>query len=157
MIFVTVGTQMPFDRLIGYIDTWSNPYKTKVFCQIGCGQPPVHHAWVKFLTDTEFYNHAQSAQLIVSHAGIGTLITASRYRKRIILVPRLSELKEHRNNHQLATARAFKNRNWIDVVDSERVLHSELNKYTSPDYRETIDFEDDDPSHAFANKLARLI
>lgn len=47
----------------------------------------------------------QHASVIVSHAGMGSILTALRYRRPIIIMPRKADLGEHRNDHQLATAR----------------------------------------------------
>ncbi len=59
----------------------------------------------KRIAPAEFEKLVQQCDLIVSHAGIGTILTAQRTRRPIVIVPRRFENGEHRNNHQVATAR----------------------------------------------------
>ena len=44
---------------------------------------------------------------IVAHAGMGTILTALEIGKPLLVMPRRAALGEHRNDHQLATARRF--------------------------------------------------
>ena len=41
--------------------------------------------------------------LVVAHAGMGTVLTALEHGKPMILMPRRAQLKETRNDHQVAT------------------------------------------------------
>ena len=47
-----------------------------------------------------FNQHLQAADLIISHAGMGNIITALESHKPIIVVNRQHALGEHRNDHQ---------------------------------------------------------
>lgn len=121
MIFVTVGTQLAFDRLIKVMDRWAgeNP-QTEVFAQIGPSDlRPSHLKSTPFLTpdlaDLQFRN----ASLVVSHAGMGSIITALKYHKPILILPRMASYGEHRNDHQLATAKWLGTRSGINVAWSE--------------------------------------
>jgi UDP-N-acetylglucosamine transferase subunit ALG13 len=49
----------------------------------------------------------RAATVVISHAGIGTILSAQQFGKPLILLPRRHDLGEHRNDHQLATARAL--------------------------------------------------
>lgn len=106
MIFLTVGTQGPFDRLVRAVDDWARARgRDDVYAQIGDSRyRPQHIAATRFLSADEFKEKIQAASLIVSHAGMGTIITALELGKPIIILPRRSDLKEHRNDHQIATA-----------------------------------------------------
>ena len=44
--------------------------------------------------------------MVVAHAGIGTILSARRHARPLVILPRKADLGEHRNDHQLATARA---------------------------------------------------
>ena len=107
MIFVTVGTDQPFDRLIQIVDEWARENKrTDVFAQIGeRAIAPTYIAHREFLEPAEFTKRFSSADLIIAHAGMGTILSALRYNKPILIMPRLATLGEQRNEHQLATAR----------------------------------------------------
>ena len=109
MIFVTVGAQMPFDRLVHAVDAWAcERGRTDVFAQIGeSDTPPGHIEWARFLSPPEFASRVREADLIVAHAGTGSIISALRAGKPIVVLPRHSSLKETRNDHQIATAERF--------------------------------------------------
>lgn len=109
MIFVTIGSMFPFDRLIQVMDAWAlaNPDQD-VLAQIGDGAyEPKHMKFVRRLSQTEFGQTVARAALIVSHAGMGTVITAGRAGRPMVLLPRLQEWGEHTTDHQIATA------NWL--------------------------------------------
>ncbi|MEN9501989.1 MAG: hypothetical protein RI964_1274 [Pseudomonadota bacterium] len=102
MIFVAVGTQFAFDRLIRYVDEWAATQRVTGMAQIADGAyQPQHLQWERFMTTAVFNQHLQDAALIISHAGMGNIITALENRKPIIVMNRQHALGEHRNDHQL--------------------------------------------------------
>ncbi len=115
MIVVTVGTQLPFDRLVSAVDDWAGASATSsdVFAQIGDGSVPRHIRWAQFVKSVEFREMCQQAEAIVSHAGIGSVLTALEFKKPLLVLPREARWGEHRNDHQRATAQ------WL--YESERV------------------------------------
>lgn len=119
MIFVTVGTQLAFDRLIAAVDAWAgqNPDE-KVFAQIGPGDyKPEHCEFADFVPPDNANELFRNADLIVSHAGMGSILTALKYRKPILVLPRKASLGEHRNEHQLATAKWLGKKPGVFVAD----------------------------------------
>lgn len=101
MIFVAVGTQFPFDRLIRCVDEWAYAHGVEVVAQIATGEYlPTHARYERFMTTEAFNQTLQAASLIISHAGMGNIITAIENSKPIIVMNRQYELGEHRNNHQ---------------------------------------------------------
>jgi UDP-N-acetylglucosamine transferase subunit ALG13 len=127
VIFATVGTQEPFERMIGALDRWADRNATiQVFAQIGKGRPPRRIRWVDFLAPGAFRDAVERAEVVVAHAGMGTLLEALELGKPIIVMPRRAQHGEHRNDHQLATAERFCGRRGIRVVhdgeELERVL-----------------------------------
>jgi UDP-N-acetylglucosamine transferase subunit ALG13 len=109
MIFVTVGTQLPFDRLVRTVDEWAGQYgRSDVFAQVGpTSYRPQHIKWAPFIDSTECRERTEAADVIVSHAGMGTILTALELGKPIVVFPRRADLQEHRNDHQIATAKRF--------------------------------------------------
>lgn len=124
MIFVTVGTQLPFERLIGAVDRWAGESgRADVFAQTCSGTTtPEHLEWVAWLDPTEFRKRAREASLIVSHAGMGSVLTALEFNKPIVVLPRRVVLGEHRNDHQVATARWLASQGRVQVAMDEREL-----------------------------------
>ena len=105
MILLTVGLQLPFPRFVGIMDEIAGKIDEKVIGQIGTQpDPPSHMETVGALGPEAFENLMQSARVIVSHVGAGTVLTARRLGKPIIVFPRKASLGEHRNEHQMDTA-----------------------------------------------------
>ncbi len=129
MIFVVVGTQEPFDRLIKYIDEWSAvSLYTDIIAQISNAKYiPKNFQWFDFITPEAFDDQFKNAELIISHAGMGTIISALQYSKPIIVMPRLAKFHEHRNDHQLATANSFSKLNMVNAAFNKEELFQLLN------------------------------
>jgi UDP-N-acetylglucosamine transferase subunit ALG13 len=112
VIFLTVGTQLPFDRLVSAVDAWSARHSdVPVFGQIGepgpSGYWPKHFRAEAFLPVDRAHELFERASLVVSHAGMGSIITALTRARPIVVMPRRADLGEMRNDHQLATAERF--------------------------------------------------
>ncbi|MDB6172537.1 MAG: Beta,4-galactosyltransferase CpsIVG [Chthoniobacteraceae bacterium] len=107
MIFVTVGSDLPFERLLKTVDRWAAETGCKeIFAQIGSSRwTPKHIDCLPFLPPSIFKERFRTADLIVAHAGMGTILSALFYEKPILVMPRRASLGEDRNEHQLATAR----------------------------------------------------
>lgn len=128
MIFVTVGGQLPFDRLVGLVDAWAERTgRPDVFAQIGPGgHPPRHLAWQELLTPAECRQRMLEAEAIVGHAGMGTILTALDLGRPLVVMPRLARHGEHRNDHQIGTARCFAESGEVRVAFDEGELHDAL-------------------------------
>ena len=152
MIFVTVGTQLPFDRMIRAVDAWaaSQP-ATRCVAQIGPGTyKPEHMQWQAFLKPSEADALMRDAELIVAHAGMGSVLTALRLRTPIVLLPRKASLGEHRNEHQLATAR------WLDGRAGIRVAWEADELASILDARDALAHGDGIPDVASGPLVERL-
>lgn len=123
MIIVTVGMQLGFDRLIAAMDDLAPGLGMPVIAQTGHGnyRPRNMDARVK-IAPAEFEALVGQSRLIVSHAGIGTVLTAARCGKPILLMPRRAGRGEHRNDHQLATVAKLAGRPGIVVAQDETEL-----------------------------------
>ena len=128
MIFVTIGTQEPFDRLIQAMDEVAPLLKdTPIIAQVYKTNYEVKNMKTfEFLSPKEFNDYFSQASLVVSHAGMGTIISALVSEKPIIVVPRLKKFNEHRNDHQLATAQRFAELDYIHVAYDEIELKEKL-------------------------------
>ncbi|MFX0139595.1 MAG: glycosyltransferase [Candidatus Hodarchaeota archaeon] len=129
MKLVVTGTQLPFNRLIRTVDEWADKTKTKdVFAQIGqTDYKPKYIEWENFISPEIFRKTFEKADIIISHAGMGTILSALEMGKPILILPRLKKYNEHRNDHQIATAKSFLLMNAIDVAFNENELVDKLN------------------------------
>jgi UDP-N-acetylglucosamine transferase subunit ALG13 len=118
MIFVTVGTDGPFDRLITAVDGWAQETaRTDVVAQIGRSKlRPQAMRWQEFLDPLQFKEHFAAAELVIAHAGMGTILSALRYEKPLLVLPRRATLGEQRNEHQMATARRLAEMGKVNVA-----------------------------------------
>lgn len=143
MIFVTVGTQGRFDRLIRTVDEWAGLHgRTDIFAQTGPSDYRSQHICTeKFVDPTEFRKRVKSASVVIAHAGMGSIITALELGKQIIVMPRRANLGEHRNDHQVATAKRFAEQKRIKVALNEQELFHKLDQLEVVHEVERLDSE----------------
>jgi len=126
MIFVTVGTDQPFDRLIKVVDHWVYKHRRlDVIAQVGKGGwKPLHMRSVDLLAPSDYAIYMRRATTVVSHAGMGTILSALHHGKPILVMPKIASLGEHRNEHQTATARRLLDVDGIRVAfDEDELIH----------------------------------
>src|SRR5699024_7691195 len=128
LIFVTVGTQLPFERLIRAVDAWAQANRAEdIVVQLGKTRyQPAFCRYQSFVEPQEWEAYFQQADRVVSHAGMGTILKAMDYAKPLMIMPRRAALGEHRNDHQLATAARFRHTAGIQVIESEAELAAGL-------------------------------
>lgn len=156
MIFVTVGTQLPFERLIKTIDLWakSNP-DVEVVMQTGeTIYQPSYCKSIPFTDPQEWEALFNRADLVISHAGMGTILKSLDYAKPLIIMPRLAAYGEHRNDHQLATAERFKHFSSIKVADNEDGLVSMIE---NPPHAGAFDSAENDNLNHLISALKNFI
>lgn len=124
MIFLTLGTQLPFDRLLAAMDEIAPSLDEPVFAQTGETQHRVYNfETVPSMSPAQFDEKFSSSRLVVSHAGIGTVLTAQSHGKPIILFPRRAAMGEHRNDHQLATCNQLEQKAGIYIARDVSALN----------------------------------
>lgn len=138
MIFLTLGTQLPFDRLVEALDTAAAGLDEEIIAQTGQGSyQPASFTAVATLSPAQFEDTLARARVVVSHAGIGTILTGLKHRKPLILMARKAQFGEHRNDHQLATLRQFAAVSGIHVAENSddlaRLLRDEALAPLQPD------------------------
>jgi len=128
VIFVTVGGELPFDRLIRAMDAFAAAHPgEEVLAQIGASSlEPAHLHWVRLLERDDYAAAMARTELVVAHAGIGSVVTAGEYGKPIVLMPRRAALGEHRSDHQRDTAAHFVGRPGILVAENEAELPAQI-------------------------------
>lgn len=130
MIFATIGTQLPFDRMIQPLDMWAKANSDiEVFAQIGAGKyVPEHLNWARNMDPRVFKSQMARCETVVAHAGMGSIITALELGKKVIIMPRQTRFGEHRNDHQLATAARLEHLSGLTVVHDAEGLYAALSR-----------------------------
>jgi len=133
VIIVTVGTQLPFDRLIKMMDDIAPDLGKPVMAQTGVGTYKCRNIQAAAnYSPIEFDTYVKQCDVLVAHAGMGTVLKAYKYRKPIIIVPRKAALGEHRNDHQLATVSQLRSRIGIYAAETEADLRALLSRDLEP-------------------------
>lgn len=131
MIFLTVGSQMPFDRLVQAVDAWAGEHPgCRVVAQVGRGAAPTQHVERhESLAPAAFREQVLAAGLLVAHAGMGSVLTALELDRPLVMLPRLGARRETRNDHQLATLRALAGRPGLYAAADELALVALLERW----------------------------
>ena len=123
MIFVTLGTQkFQFNRLLRMMDDLIENKKIheRVFAQIGNSDYlPQYYEYCNFLSNNDYEEYIKNCDILVSHSGVGTIMTGLKYRRKIIVVPRLSKYGEHIDDHQTQIAQSFSKLNYVLMYSDE--------------------------------------
>ena len=130
MIFVAVGTQkFQLNRLLREIDELvkRGEISEEVFAQTGYSEyEPRNYNYKPFLDRDEFVKAIVESNLLITHSGVGTIITGLKNNKPVIVFPRKVEFYEHVDNHQMEIAEAFAEKNYVllcrDTQELARVI-----------------------------------
>jgi len=118
LIFVTIGGFRAFERLVCAMDRIAGEIEEQVRMQIGYTEyEPRNCRWTSFMSRTEMEEACAEARLIIAHAGTGSILTALRHNKPLVLVPRLKAFGEVFDDHQLEIAREMERRGITVVYD----------------------------------------
>ena len=117
MIFVTLGTQdKDFSRLLQAIDKEieKGNIKEKVVVQAGCTKYESENMEILDLVPQDEFDKLMSkASLLITHGGVGSILTAIKYGKPVIAAARLKKYKEHTNDHQKQIIKEFSDAGYI--------------------------------------------
>ena len=131
MIFVTVGSLWPFDRLIHAVDMAieHGAITEPVFAQVGESRiTPARMDFARLLDKAEFDRRMRECRFVIAHAGVGAIVTAMDYGKTVLVMPRRCSLGEHVNDHQYDTAIRFGNAGHILVAQDQAELEEGIAK-----------------------------
>jgi beta-1,4-N-acetylglucosaminyltransferase len=128
MIFVTVGySTWDFTRLVKAMDLIAKIITEDIIVQVGnTSYTPKNVKYFKFNSQEEIDYLYNEARLIVSHAGIGTLINSIKHKKPIIVMPRMKQYNEHLDDHQVEIALKLEKERYVKVVWNANELKGAL-------------------------------
>lgn len=141
MILVTVGNDFRgFDRLIKKMDEISPLLPCEVLIQKGHSPyRPKNTNYFDFVPRNVFMEYLRKAEVVVSHAGIGTIILCREEGVPLLILPRRKRYGEHMNDHQLEIARVLAEREEepVYMVDEESQLEEKILKALKEGKRDT--------------------
>lgn len=116
------------------------------------GYECINYKIKKMIPNTEFINIMSEADVIISHAGTGTVTTALKMHKKIILFPRLAKYGEHIDDHQLELCNIFQQKKYVLVATNKEELKKMISLIDRYDFSEFIS-----NSENFTQKLIEII
>jgi UDP-N-acetylglucosamine transferase subunit ALG13 len=135
MILVTLGTQdKPFTRLLQIIEEQIDKGNVngRVVVQAGCTQFKTEKMDIFDLVPMDKLNRlTEEADFIITHGGVGSIISALKYGKKIIVCPRLYKYGEHINDHQLEITENFSENGYVCALNDGDDLGEVLKKLGS--------------------------
>jgi len=135
MIFVTLGTHdKPFTRLLKKIDEEiiKGNIKDKVVVQAGFTKYKSKNMEILDLIPMDkFSDYIKKADLIITHGGVGSIMTSLKLKKKVIAVARLSKYHEVVNDHQIQIIENFNEAGYIIGVTDMDNLDKALKKVKS--------------------------
>lgn len=129
-IFVMFGTQdKRFDRLLHAILASSVLKNHEVYVQLGYtkGNYEGIHCQ-EYYSEGELLEQIRQADAIITHAGVGSIVSALKLRKKTIVVPRLGKYKEQNNDHQVQIMERFASEGYIIPVIDEKLLDEAIER-----------------------------
>ena len=132
MILVLLGTQNnDFHRLLDEIEKniENGNINDQVIVQAGFTKYKSDKMKIFSMTSKEnLEDLIKKADLIITHAGVGSIEMSLEQNKKVIAVPRLRKYGEHVNDHQKEIKGEFNKRGWIVGIDDVSELSSALKK-----------------------------
>lgn len=139
MIFVTVGSQkFQFNRLLKEVDELieTGKIKDEVFAQIGVSDyKPKNYKYKEFITQEEFNDYLNKADIIITHAGTGVIVNAIKKEKKVIGVPRLAKYGEHVDDHQIQLIKEFTDMNLIEACKDIKYLEQRIKNIKNKNFK----------------------
>ena len=132
MILVLLGTQNnSFHRLLEEIEKniKDGIIKDEIIVQAGYTKFQSHRMRIIDLMSKEQLEKFQDeADLIITHGGVGSIISSVEKGKKVIAVPRMHEYGEHVNNHQKEIVKDFNDKGYIIGIEKVEDLKQAIIK-----------------------------
>lgn len=126
MVLVMLGTQNnSFHRLLEEIDRLieNKVINEEVIVQKGYTKyESKNMKTIDFISRDELENLEKQASYIITHGGVGSIVSSLEKGKKVIAVPRLHKYSEHVNDHQKEIIKKFnENKNIIGIQSVEEL------------------------------------
>ena len=132
MILVLLGTQNnSFHRLLEEIEKLieKKVIKDEVIVQSGYTKYESNHMKIFGLIPKQKLEQYQNkADVIITHGGVGSIISTIKKGKKVIAIPRNHEYNEHVNNHQKEIVKLFDEKGYIIGIKEVGELEEALSK-----------------------------
>jgi UDP-N-acetylglucosamine transferase subunit ALG13 len=125
--FVSVGNaNQPFARLLKAVSVLAEKGDLPLPVIVQHGHTPFSSdgcTAIDFMAMEDFAKHVRGAELLIFHAGAGSMIHACQAGKVPVVMPRRACFGEHIDDHQLELVEAFERSGLVVKVDDEKDLY----------------------------------
>ena len=132
MIFVTLGTQeKTFERVLKAMDKSieKGEIKEKVIVQAGNTKYESKNMEIlDLISPDKFQQLVDECDLLITHGGVGSILSAVKQGKKVIAAPRLKKYNEHVNDHQKQIIKEFAKDGYIIELEDMDKLGEALQK-----------------------------
>lgn len=132
MILVILGTQdKPFTRLLEALDAQkkAGAIQDELIVQAGCTKLDTDSMKIfDLLPIDEFDALINDADVIITHAGVGSILSALKKGKKVIACARLAQYGEHTNDHQLQIQEEFARQGYLISCEDFSKIHEIINQ-----------------------------
>ena len=132
LIFVSLGTQdKPFTRLLDLLEKEIEKgiIQEEVIVQAG------HTKYlsnkmniIDYIKEEEFTEYIKTCHLLITHGGVGSILTGLKNHKKVLVMPRLAKYREQHNDHQLEITEEFVKRGYILSFQDETSFEESYQK-----------------------------
>ncbi len=128
--FVTVGVERkPFARLLQAVDRLvaEGVLSPETLVQSGHNKIELAHCtFKKFLSFNDMVKEVREADIVIAHAGVGSVLLCRQLGKVPLVVPRSGAMGEHVDNHQLEFARIMHDQGFAVMAETPEALRGVL-------------------------------
>lgn len=132
MIFVMLGTQNnSFHRLLEEIEKLieNGTITEDVIAQTGYTNYETDKMKIfDLISRNELEKFQNEADLIITHGGVGSIVSSIKKGKKVIAVPRLHKYEEHVNDHQKEIVELFNKKGYIIGIEDVKELEKAIKR-----------------------------
>ena len=131
VVFVTLGTMhYPFERLMGWLDGWlrDRAGQARMVIQYGASTVPAAAEGFQMCGQEELLGLIRRSDIVVTQGGPGGIMDSRNCGIRPIAVPRLPELGEVVDDHQVRFCRYLAREGLIELAATQEELRAALDR-----------------------------
>lgn len=134
MVFVTFGTQKhSFERLIKKIVSSKELENEDIIIQSGYTKIDEKYKrdnieYFNFLNEEKYNEYIKKSEYVITHAGVGSILSAVKLNKKVLVVSRLKKYNEHMDDHQTQIAQEFKKKKFVLILEEDDDIDKKIIK-----------------------------
>lgn len=132
MVLVLLGTQQnEFNRLLKKIEELIEDGTIKEEVMVQAGVTKFESKYMKqfdLIPKNEIEDLKKQASYIITHGGVGSIVSCIKMGKKVIAVPRLAKYGEHVNDHQIQIVENMQQKGYIEGVIDIKELKEAIQK-----------------------------